>query len=226
MKTLAYSLLLLCSAVLMVWAGKWMIADVWTHSAHRLMQAWEDEKAPRVPDEIHWRRAVFSLSMAHDLAPGDPDLLSELGRWRHRWALEHPPWSAKTRALLEQTISYYQKAIRRRPSWGLFRLNLAEAGIQAGRPTQSILEDLKRAILLDPWSPEAQKGAARLGFILWPRMNEADRRGIRQLFEKALERQPFEIIQLAVRFNRVEAIRPLLQGRPKWVERLQRLQAQ
>ena len=223
-RTLALVLLLSVSAVLAVWTGTRAVADLLANPARRVMADWTNEKHPRAPDDARWRQAVASLQAGDRLAPGNPVRLLELGRLHHRRALEHPLWSPTAKKRLQQAIGYYQSAAARSPSWGLLWLNLAQAQVQAGYPARSALANLKRAMLLDPWNPNLQRNAIRLGFILWPGLNPNERHGILSFVKKGLKMQPYRIIELAVRLRHGGTIRPLLHDNPKWIHFLGQLQ--
>ena len=202
--------------VLAVWAGRWGLAGLHAHPARQLLEGWEHPDRPRVPREPEWRAALDALERARRLEPGNPDHLLTLGRMHHHQARTFPPLSPEYAGHLRQAVAAYRQAAARRPHWGYPWILLAQAQVQSGMVSEPVREALMRALDLAPWSGDVQRVGVRLGFVLWPLLDEPRREVIRQTVVRAFPLHGDEMLRLAFRHGHLELVRPLLPDNPQW----------
>lgn len=202
--------------ILAVLAGTGIVADIFMNPAHNLMRTWKVEKRGSVPNKQVWVQAVSALTTGHKLLPYHARFLEDLGSLHYQRSFAFPSRSSKSKSLLKKAVNYYKQAVLLRPSWGLYWINIAQSEIRLGLRGKNVFKHVKQALLLDPWNPNVQKGAIRIGLILWPKLTVDDKKMVQNVVEKALPRHPYRIIKLVTRFRKERMILPLVKNNPKW----------
>ncbi len=221
--------LLLLSLLLIIWSGRWGLAGLHAYPAQLVLEAWEHPEHPRAPDREEWRLALDALERSRALDPGNPDHLLLLGRMHHHWALIEPLFSKAAKKHLQRAIDAYGQATERRPTWGRPWILWTQARVQNGDVSERTRVGLMRALALAPWSGDVQRTGIRLGFALWPLLDEPRRQVIRRITTAAFPRHGDEILRLAFKYRQIELVRPLLTDSPQWqwvYDRMMRLRKQ
>lgn len=168
-------------------AARTGLADTYAEPAKDFLQAKRDADEALTQDE--WQAIYDNLGRALALAPGNPAILSELGRL-HRIQLEVDDLDAE--ALLrygDAAAGYYQAALALRPTWPWDWGNLALVNYQQYQDTSGVFQDaLVRAVEFGPREPSLQRRVAELGSDSWSALNPAAAEAVLTAVDRALER--------------------------------------
>jgi hypothetical protein len=179
-------------------------------SARVWMRTWEEQRY--VNDAEQWERAYQRLLLARRLDLLSADHSAALGRlmewrsWRHS---PGDPEFTRTRGSAEK---FYEEAIRRRPTWGFAWANYAENRLLQGKLDESFLRSLEEAMTLAPWEPWVQRKVAWMGMATWGELPVRLREKVRENIRRAvdLENFPYEIVRLAVQYDWLDELKPML----------------
>lgn len=107
-------------------------------------------------------------------------------------------------------IDLYRRALNRRPHWGALWARLATLKAEEGATVPAVWAALERAKTFALYEPEVLQTELRLGFSLWSRLDAKQREGVRETVTFLLEREPRNVIDLAMAFGWVDQLRPML----------------
>jgi len=200
------------SFTLAVIAALYGVGGLAGDSARIWMRAWEKQRY--VNDAEQWSRAYARLLFARRLNPLNADHSADLGRLMEWRSWREPSGGlefARTRANAEE---FYEEAIRRRPTWGFAWANYAENRLLLGKLDDKFLHALKRAASLAPWEPWVQRKIAWMGMATWAELPNRSREIVRENVRRAvqLENFPNEIVRLAVQYNWLDELKPMLKS--------------
>lgn len=186
------------------------IAGLAGDSVRVWMKTWE--RQGYVNDAQQWDQAYFRLSLARRLNPLKADYSADLGRlmeWRAWRQLPDAPENARDRAIAE---FFYREAIGSRPGWGYAWANFAENRLLQGKLDVEFLRALEMATIYAPWEPWVLLKVAWMGMATWDQLPDHMRpivkESIRRLVE--LEAFPYDIVRLAVQYNWLDRLTPML----------------
>lgn len=225
---LLLSILLCATLSLALWAGRWGLAGLYTYPAHLLLEEW-DKAAPTKTkgagsfDEARWQMAMNTLTKAQRLEPNNADLLYLVGRLHHHHAVLQSPWSPQAKLQWRQSILAYQQALHVRPTWGYLWVLLAQARLQAGEPYTLTMADWMRGIRFAPHSGDVQQTAIRIGFALWPQLDERQQALVDFLTKQAMPVHGEMILQQAAKYKLLHRVQPLMSDNPQWQRIFDRL---
>lgn len=223
---LRLSMLLCVTLSLALWAGRWGMAGLYAYPAQQLLEGWEAaEQAKRIEsfDAERWQMAMNMLTQAQRLEPNSADLLYLVGRLHHHHALFQSPWSPQAKSQWRQTILAYQQALALRPTWGYLWVLLAQARLQSGEPHTLTRADWMRGIRFAPHSGDVQLTAIRIGFALWPQLDERQQALVDLLTKQAMPVYGETILQQAAKYKLLPRVQPLMSDNPQWQRLFDRL---
>lgn len=175
------------------------------------MKTWESQR--HVGDARQWDLAYSRLILAHRLNPLNADYSADLGRLMEWRAWRQLPTSAKNVRDRANAEYFYAHAINARPGWGYAWVNYAENRLLQGYPDGDFLRALEIAIVYAPWEPWVQKKVAWMGMATWDELPEHMRPMVRESIRRtvALENSLNEIVRLAIQYNWLDHLKPMLQ---------------
>jgi hypothetical protein len=172
------------------------LADVYAAPAEIYLQNRRDAGEVLTPDE--WQALEGSLTRALAMAPGDPEILSELGRL-YRILLEADDLDAgQISHVGDAAAGYYQAALAQRPTWPWDWGNLALVKYQQYQDTSRVYQDaLVRAVEFGPREASLQERVATLGSHSWSALNPAAARAVLTAADRALERNAQSLLGMS-----------------------------
>ncbi len=194
-------------AVLAVAVG---VAGLAGDSARVWMTSWEAQR--RVSESNQWERAYSRLLFARRLNPLNADYSANLGRLMEWGSWRESPDSLDFTRLRANAESFYLEAIRKRPSWGYAWANFAENRLLQGDSDEEFLAALEMAMVLAPWEPWVQRKVAWMGMATWEKLSDRTRTLVKENIRRAMDLETFtdEIVRLAVHYDWLEHLRPML----------------
>lgn len=191
-------------------AAIYCVADLASGSARAWMRSWEE--SGHLIDSSQWRIVHGRLRLANRLVPWGADRAADMGRLMEWGAWQHAPHDPRGLIFRETASRHYRMALQRRPGWGYAWAHFAENRLLSGMRDEVFLAALAKATDLAPWEPQVQRKVAWLGMLAWndlgPRMREIVRRNTARAMTLDVHR--YEIIQLAIQFEWLDELRPML----------------
>ena len=201
-RTIAFSL-----AVVALGFG---IAGLAGDSVRVWMKTWE--RQGYVNDAQQWDQAYSRLLLARRLNPLKADYSADLGRlmeWRAWRQQPDSPGNARDRANAE---FFYMEAIGVRPGWGYAWANFAENRLLQGKSDVEFLHALEMATIYAPWEPWVLQKVAWMGMATWDQLPDRMRPIVKESIRRnvVLETFPYDIVRLAVQYNWLDHLTPML----------------
>ena len=202
--TIAVVLLMALLAYQLVVAVRAGLAELYAMPATRLMDQWQDavdelEYTEEVflPDETAWQGVLHNLERAAQLAPANPAYQAELGRL-FQFKLQDEALEVETIEALNTTVlGHYQKAAYLRPTWPYYWWDIALAEYDSYHThTETYQEALQNAARFGPWVTDVQHFVAEMSLETWESLDAATRLVALDNFERALQRQEDDVIDL------------------------------
>jgi len=179
-------------------------------NARAWMKIWEGQG--NVRDVRQWDRAYSRLLLARRLNPLNADYSADLGRLMEWRAWSQSPVSPEYVSARTDAEFFYTEAIRARPGWGYAWANFAQNRLLRGQTDEDFFRALEMAVVRAPWEPRVLQQVAWMGMATWDelpiRMRPIVSEGIRRAVE--LENFPYEIVRLAVQYDWLDDLRPML----------------
>jgi len=187
------------------------VAGLASDNAHLWMRSWEGQG--RIDDVRQWEQAHSRLQLARRLNPLKADYDATMGHLMAWRALGRQPGSAGSVDARTSAERYYLAAVRGRPGWGYAWVNLAENRLLQGKLDAEYVHALEMAIFFAPWEPWVQKKVAWLGMATWDELPDRSRELVRDSIRRmvVLGEFPNEVVRLAVQYDWLEQLRPMLQ---------------
>ena len=203
---LGWLLAALLSGSLAVWAAFWCLADVLhangvamlykgLESAENLEQwdrGWALLENARAINSMHAEYPFYQAYFSHNRAQSFIELRERLSDDRN------------------QSIEYFNQALRIRPHWGYVWAELAEARLVNGDGSDQTLDALDKALQFAPHEPFVLHIALRVGFTFWDRFDEGRRQRLFSAVRYLLQHDPRFVIETALLFKWAEHLSPLL----------------
>lgn len=185
-------------------------ADYYSQKSRRIMKQWE-LKGRVAPDES-WQEAFDYTRLAESLNGYHAEYAFDLGRL-HEWdALRHPHWSHKAEKARAKALRWYARATSLRPTYAAAWIHLAYGQILSNEMDQDVAFALEKAILFAPWEPKLRGKVIVVGLAAWEILDTNQREQIEGIITQALKNklEADIVLILAIHYNRVENVRPLL----------------
>ena len=203
-----YGSLSICVLLIAAIAAKWGWADLQANSARSYMNKWEKQR--QINDQDEWNKAFTRMATAYNLHPGNAEYAADIGRLYEWRALQHPGWHRDAKKYRTKAIKYFKKAVEIRPTWGFIWAHYAQSKVLNQQFDQDTIEALEKAMVLNPWEIKVQQKVIWLGLNLWDKLTENTRDMLKSEINRSLELQPKETLQLAIRTNKENIVKPLL----------------
>ena len=199
------------SLALAVLAAGVALSDLAGATARAKMRGWEERL--RLDDPGDWTLAYRRLGLSRRLNPLNADHSADLGHlaeWRS-WSL--PPADPRRLELLAEARRFHSEAVGKRPSWGFAWARLAENRMLSGLVDDDFVASLDNAMRLAPWEPGVQRKVAWMGMAAWDGLPAATRRAVEESIRRSviLELHPEELVRLALQYDWLERLRPMMQ---------------
>jgi hypothetical protein len=176
------------------------LADLYAAPAIVYLLDQQETEVELTPTE--WQALEANLNRALALAPHTPRYLSNLG-WLQQIRLtqEEDTLSEAERARLEfLAYDLYARAAALRPTWPYDWGDMAiEKYRQAEYASEAYHAALTRAARFGPWKDDEQLLIAELGTDTWSTLTPGARQAVLDTIDRALERQPDELIAIVDR---------------------------
>ena len=186
------------------------IAGLAGDSVRVWMKTWE--RQGHVNDSQQWDQAYSRLLLARRLNPLKADYSADLGHlmeWRAWRQLTDSPEEEHDRANAE---FFYMEAIGARPGWGYAWANFAENRLLQGKLDVEFLRALEMATIYAPWEPWVLQKVAWMGMATWDQLPDRMRPIVKESIRRivVLEAFPYDIVRLAVQYNWLDHLTPML----------------
>ncbi|MEO5333105.1 MAG: hypothetical protein H7839_13880 [Magnetococcus sp. YQC-5] len=205
------------------WAGSWGLAGFYDIPADRILDAWQNPTKPHSPDTQSWEMVLAYLERARDLEPENAGHVYRIARLVHHRALEWPPWDEKSDKLFYYAETSYKQVVKLRPSWGTAWINLALVQIQSGRVSQATSRALHVGMVLAPTSAPLQRSAMRIGFAIWPLLEQKEQQHIVSTVQRLLPGSGEYVLNQARLYGHLATIQPVVASDPVWGKRLKQM---
>ncbi len=176
---------LTAALALVAWAAAWGWADLRALGPRQAMAGWE--RQGYVDDGYDWEGAVTRVESARGLNPVSADYVMELARLYEWRAFQQRLTPELAQAHRVRAMTYYQEALRLRPSWGAAWAELAQSRVLSDKGMDETLAALERATVFGPWDSEVHRRVIWIGISRWERLPDGARRQVRQVIQRALE---------------------------------------
>ncbi|MBF0424968.1 MAG: hypothetical protein HQL66_04000 [Magnetococcales bacterium] len=198
-------------AVMVIWSGRWGLAEFYTFPIEKLSTKLHDPKVSFEEKESAWQQAVHYNRQALSLHPGNAEYWLQLGQLHYVWSRQIKEDIERSASLLAEAASNYEMAANIRPTWGYTWINLAQVRMVQGRERWGeAVTDLERAMVLAPWEPTVQQNVVRLGFILWSVLEDRLQNDVLNVAVRAMQSSPYPILELVQRYGKREQIQHLV----------------
>lgn len=164
------SSLIILLSVLILFIAKLAIADAYAHQSYRTLKAWQ--LSPFEMSTKEWDGIRNNIERAHELDPGNPELLMALGlahegRFAH-YAVQLPEAEQDRK----KALVYYRQSVKLRPSWPYGWIDLALVKYRLGELDREFYDALAISTELGPWEPGVQKVIIEIGLHGWNEIND------------------------------------------------------
>jgi hypothetical protein len=183
------------------------LADLYAAPAIRYIERTQDRGTAFTAEE--WQATQTNLRQALLLAPSNPVYLSNLG-YLHQMKLDNEKDTLEIDELarhVELAYEFYESAASVRPTWSYDWGNLA---VEKYRMVQYSSEAYSRALSqtarYGPWKDDAQLLVADLGTDTWEFLAPEARMAVLDSVDRALQRQPDEIVAIIDAYEAWEKI--------------------
>jgi hypothetical protein len=169
----------------------------------------------RVDDLSKWESSKQKLEKANILQRDDADIVSELGRLHEFKALSLPAWNPQARDSRGKAINYYKQAIKKRPTWALAWLNLAQSKILSQKTDEEAFDAIRNGFRFGRWQEKVQQRLLWLSIGIWPVLPEDIKITVRNIVVKTLEQDVHVdmLLVMAFRFGWQEELRALMENK-------------
>ena len=174
------------------------------------MKTWAGQR--HVSNIRQWDNAYSRLLLAHRLNPLNADYSADLGGLMEWKAWRHAPDDPEYIRDRANSEFFYAKAIRARPGWGYAWANFAENRLLQGKSDGKFLHAIEMAIDYAPWEPWVQKKVAWMGMATWNELPDRMRPMVKESIRRTVDLEIFhyEIVRLAIQYNWLDHLRPML----------------
>ena len=175
------------------------------------MERWE--KDGKVGGDWQWEQACSRLLLARRLNPLKADYHADFGHLMAWGAWSRFPDRDGCAGGRPGAELAYAKSIDARPGWGYAWASFAENRLLQGKSDAPFLHALEMSIVLAPWEPWVQKKVAWMGMATWNDLPAHLQQLVLESIERtvALGHFPYEIVRLAVQYDWLDRLRPMLQ---------------
>ena len=174
------------------------------------MKGWE--RQGYVNDIQQWDEAYSRLLLARRLNPLNADYSADLGRLMEWKAWHQLPDSSENGRVRASAEFFYLEAIGSRPGWGYAWANFAENRLLEGKLDMEFLRALEMATIYAPWEPWVLQKVAWMGMATWEQLPDRMRPIVKESIRRivVLETFPNDIVRLAVQYNWLDQLTPML----------------
>lgn len=162
-KIIAYLLFILL-AVMMVWAGRWMVADIYAYQAKRYLMRWQE--VAQITDYEDIERAQQLINTALLLDKKNPKFMmyaARIDEWHAVQSVKRLSSDDKKR-VLEHALLLYRDSAAVQPAWPFTWVALATIKNRLHEYDDEFFHALERATTLGSWEGTIQWRVAKLGF--------------------------------------------------------------
>jgi hypothetical protein len=157
-----------------------------------------------------WDHGWTRLGDARELNPWNSDYLFYQGYFSHNRAQGFSEQRGDLHDYRNQSLDYFNQALRLRPHWGYVWAQLAEARLVNGDGSEETFIALDRALVFSPYEPFVLHIALRVGFTFWDRLDGELRKKLLSAVRYLLRHDSRFVIETALLFEWAEQLRPLL----------------
>ena len=192
-------LLLILLVVMAVWAGRWMVADIYAYQAKRYLVRWQDAHRVEAYEDIE--RAQQLINTALSLDGGNPKFMEYAARideWHATQRVKRLSAKDKKR-VLEHALQLYRDAIALRPAWPFTWVALVSTKNRLRQYDDELFHAFERATTLGPWEGGVQLRVAKEGFRAWRHLPDKTKLLVEDNFLRGLNSNTYrkQLIELA-----------------------------
>lgn len=182
------------------------MADVVAQEPRYEIDRWRAGKL--APDSLKLNAMQAELHKALELAPQNPNLMEDLGRFYAARVERGSPYEPAVREIRQQSLLYFRQAAAQRPTSGHAWANVALMKFRLGEFDLEYTLALEQALRRAPWEPQVQLLAIEIGLAGWQVLADSTREKLKQAIrsqgEWQLVNQKAPLLALLKRYRRAD----------------------
>jgi len=186
-KKISLVVLLFLSAVLLITAGRFLLASVWDNQVDSFLGGWQQQGGE--PSRDAWQVAHDAANTAISISPiENASYYNHLGRvweWQQFSKPFGHPAAIESR---QQALVAYRQAIQLRPQWPYSWLSLASTKLRLLQLDEEFMHALQMAAQLAPWRLTSNKQVAEIGLMTWFDLDQATKQTVTTAIKRTVGR--------------------------------------
>ncbi|MFA4968304.1 MAG: hypothetical protein WC540_01625 [Sulfuritalea sp.] len=182
-------------------AARQTLSDFYTHTAALEIETWSRPGFRREEDALP--QVIERLGRALAIAPDNAWALEFMGAMQFETVRGATDPQAAVAAVRKSRDSF-RRALRQRPTASQTWVNLALAKQSLGELDGEFFAALEQSARYGPWEPPVLVIGLQLGLGAWDRASPAQREGILQMRDRAVQRDVASVNRIARDYNRPE----------------------